>query len=270
MNTQISIIGCGWLGRPLAKHFIKLGYKVKGSTTSKAKIEALKNEGIETYCIEIESDKIIGPIEDCLENSEVLIINIPPGLRKNPNQNYVSKIEALIPHIESSKIRKVLFVSSTSVYADDFSIPEITESTLPNPTTNSGKQILAVEKRLQTNLNFKTTILRFAGLFGPDRHPAKQLSGKINLKNPEAPVNLIHLTDCISIIERIVNTNEFGETYNASTTPHPTKKHYYTSVCKSIKTPPPHYEIGQPSSGKIISSEKLKSRFNYDFQIKLE
>ncbi|MFC4723023.1 NAD-dependent epimerase/dehydratase family protein [Geojedonia litorea] len=270
MNTQITIIGCGWLGLPLAQHLIKLNYKVKGSTTSLAKIATLKNNGINAYCITINSDKITGPIENCLENSEALIINIPPGLRRNPNQNYVAKIKTLITHIEKSGLKKVLFVSSTSVYADEFPIQEITESTLPNPTTESGKQLLISEKLLQSNPNFKTTVLRFAGLIGPKRHPAKQLSGKSNLKNPEAPVNLIHLTDCISIIEKIITVNDFGETYNASTTPHPNKKMYYSTVCKAMGLNLPHYELSQPSKGKTISSKKLEHHFNYDFQIKLE
>ena len=30
--TQISILGCGWLGLPLAKALLKNGFSVKGST----------------------------------------------------------------------------------------------------------------------------------------------------------------------------------------------------------------------------------------------
>ena len=49
MNKNISIIGCGWLGFPLAKHLIRLGYHIKGSTTSKDKLTKLESEGIEAF-----------------------------------------------------------------------------------------------------------------------------------------------------------------------------------------------------------------------------
>ena len=38
-KDKIGIIGCGWLGLPLAKLFLKNGFLVKGSTTSKEKIK---------------------------------------------------------------------------------------------------------------------------------------------------------------------------------------------------------------------------------------
>ena len=52
-QNKIGIIGCGWLGLPLAKEFVSNNYKVKGSTTTKEKLEILKNEGIDAYLIDV-------------------------------------------------------------------------------------------------------------------------------------------------------------------------------------------------------------------------
>ena len=269
MNTQISIIGCGWLGFPLAKELIKKGYKVKGTTTSKDKLTYLTNEHIEAYNLNITPEGITGNIKDSLLKSDVLVLNIPPGLRRNPKQDYVSQIKNIIPYIEESEIKKVLFVSSTSVYADEESFPEITEKTHPNPDTESGKQLLEVERLLQNNAHFNTAILRLSGLFGEERHPAKQLSGKTRLKNADAPVNLIHLKDAIQIIIEIIEKDVFKESFNASTTPHPSKQKYYTSICKSMNLPIPTYDLNKKSRGKIILSNKLEQVLKYRFQIKL-
>ncbi|WP_321539617.1 NAD(P)-binding domain-containing protein [Flavobacterium piscinae] len=46
---QISILGCGWLGMPLAKHLLQKGYSIKGSTTTETKLELLQNEGITPF-----------------------------------------------------------------------------------------------------------------------------------------------------------------------------------------------------------------------------
>lgn len=269
MNTQISIIGCGWLGLPLAKELINKGYKVKGTTTSKDKLSALSKFDIDAYYLQINTENIIGNVQEAFSGSDVLVLNIPPGLRKNSEEDFFSKIKNLLPHIEASKIKKILFVSSTSVYADVDSFPEITEKINPNPDTESGRQLLIAEELLQQNQHFKTTILRFSGLFGNDRHPAKQLSGRSNLKNAKAPVNLIHLIDAIQIIERIIEKDVFGETFNASTITHPPKQLYYTSVCKTMGLPLPQYDLSSISKGKIIISNKLEQLLNYEFQIKL-
>jgi hypothetical protein len=42
------------------------------------------------------------------------------------------------------------------------------------------------------------------------------LAGRENLENPDAPINLIHQTDCIGIILKIIEKNSWGETYNAA------------------------------------------------------
>ena len=40
-NKKVSVLGCGWYGLALAKKLISLGYDVKGSTTSEAKLDTL-------------------------------------------------------------------------------------------------------------------------------------------------------------------------------------------------------------------------------------
>lgn len=54
---KISILGCGWLGLPLAKQLIKKGFSVKGSTTSEEKISILKTEGIISFLISLSDSK---------------------------------------------------------------------------------------------------------------------------------------------------------------------------------------------------------------------
>ena len=105
--SQISILGCGWLGLPLAKSLLEKGYSVKGSTTSIEKISILKNEGITPFQISLGEDKIEGEIEMFLANSEILIIDIPPKLRGDSKENFVGKIQTLVPFIEKSPIKKI-------------------------------------------------------------------------------------------------------------------------------------------------------------------
>jgi nucleoside-diphosphate-sugar epimerase len=264
---NIGILGCGWLGLPLAKELIEEGYKIKGSTTSKDKLNELSNAGIEDFLISLNEEGIQGNIEKFLEGIDALIINIPPKLRGNKKENFVSKILYLIGEIEDTSIKRILFIGSTAIYANNNAI--ITEKTKPEPETESGIQLLKVEEILSANPNFKTTILRFGGLFNDDRHPANFLSGRKNVMNPNAPVNLIHLSDCIKIIKLIIKKNIWGNTFNAALPNHPTKKEYYTKQSLKKGLEPPEFNSETLSQGKIIDSTKLINELNYKFEVYL-
>ena len=272
----ISILGCGWLGLPLAKSLLEKGFSVKGSTTSLNKIPILQNIGIEAFKIEVSETEIKGDVNSFLENSEILIIDIPPKLRSVSGENFIGKIQNLIPFIEKSSVAKIIFVSSTSVYADDNSM--VSEDTKPQPKTESGKQLLKAENLLQSNKNFRSTILRFGGLIGENRHPIHFLAGKQNLENPEAPINLIHQTDCIGIIETIIerghrqaqfdNINN-NEVFNAVAPFHPSRAIYYSQKAIELGLPLPEFAHGI-SVGKTIMSNKIENVLNYEFKNNLQ
>ena len=264
MTNQISILGCGWLGLPLANFLIKSGFVVKGSTTNLDKISILENNKIQAFQIELSEIEIKGEIDSFLKNSEILIIDIPPKLRGVSSENFVKKIQNLIPFIEKAKIEKVIFISSTSVYADDNVF--VTETTKPNPDAESGKQLLATEILLQSNVNFKTTVVRFGGLIGEERHPIHFLTGRKNIENPEAPINLIHQKDCIGIIEAIVKQECWNETFNAVAPYHPTRKDYYSKKAIELGLLLPEFVNSKIAVGKIVLSEKVEKDLDYHFQ----
>lgn len=261
---KIAILGCGWLGLPLAKVLMAQGHDVNGSTTSPEKAETLAAAGIQPFVLHIHENGIEGKIKLFLEGVETLVVDIPPKLRGRTPENFVKKIQQLIPALENAAVKNVLFISSTSVYRNDNST--VTEETAPFPETESGKQLLASETLLQATPAFKTTVLRFAGLTGPDRHPVHHLAGKTDLKNPEAPVNLIHLNDCIAVILEIIQQQKWGDVYNAAHPSHPSREAYYSSKAKELGLTPPRFDSSSGTAGKIISSEKLRKVLKYTFK----
>ena len=269
----ITILGCGWFGLPLAKSLLSKGYNVKGSTTSATKLKTLKEAEIMPFQIQLNEQEIIGNVSDFLHETDVLIIAIPPGLRKeilsSEEMTFINKMKTLIPYIEKSGIQKVLFVSSTSVYGDRFPIIEYTESTQTHPDTESGRQLVLSEKLLQSNLHFKTTVIRFGGLLGEDRHPIKFLAGRTQIENPDGPVNLIQREDCIGIIIKALDfayIDKWGETFNAVAPQHPTRKNYYQKKAQQFNLPLPNFVEDSKSKGKIISSKKVETILDYSFQ----
>lgn len=255
-NKKISILGCGWLGLPLAKTLISKGWQVKGSTTTAHKLQVLQDAGIEPFLIQAETGNA-QPNPNFFE-SGFLLLNIPPGRKKTPNF-YLSKMQSLLPYIEASSIRKVIFVSSTSVYGDV--CREVTEADEPDHQS----ELLEAEMLFLSDKNLCTTIIRFGGLFGADRNPGRFFHGKNSIPNGLAPVNLIHLSDCLGLIEAVLDQQKFPAIYNAVAPSHPTKKEFYTkAIMKSGLAAPDFAE--EKTEWKIINPKKIMVDLDYRFQ----
>ncbi|RNC92817.1 MAG: SDR family NAD(P)-dependent oxidoreductase [Allomuricauda sp.] len=250
----MGVLGCGWLGLPLANELVASGYPVKGTTTSVEKLEVLVKNGIDPYKVALTENHIDGNIGDFLKDIETLIINVPPKLRQNKGSNYVKKMEHLAHAISKSKLENILFVSSTSVYG--IQEGEITEETPPNPKTESAKQLHSAEN-LFTQMNPKTTLVRFGGLIGPDRHPVYQVSKRQGLTNGDELINLIHLNDCILMIKTIIKNNYWNEIFNGVYPKHPRKRDYYSMEAGARNLPTPDYA---PSSvNAVLKSVKSEN-----------
>lgn len=239
MNKNIGILGCGWLGLPLARALIKDHYMVRGSTTTAKKMGTLLEDGIEPFLISLSENGISGDITRFLEGLQTLIINIPPNLRSVKKENYIDKIRNLGSAIQNTSLKNIVFISSTSVYGSLQGY--ITEDTPPRPDTESGHQLLVAEGIIKDLTTLNTVIIRFGGLIGPDRHPINHITGRKDLPTGAEKINLIHLNDCIGWIKTILDTNHWNITINGVYPLHPTKKEYYTLEAMKRGLPPPTY-----------------------------
>ncbi|NND63165.1 MAG: SDR family oxidoreductase [Flavobacteriaceae bacterium] len=263
MSKVIGIAGMGWLGMPLAQRLKLLGFQVKGSVTRLDKASQLQRSGFDVYPMTISEEGVSGSYKAFLKELDILIILIPPGLRRNTGSDYVLKISHLLSEMEAAKIPKCIFISSTSVYGD--SQGTVTEKDIPMPESEAGRQLFQVEQLL-FNSEVKTTILRFGGLYGGNRQPVKYLAGRENLNGGKAPVNLIHRDDCIAIIFEIIKQDSFGNIFNAVHPEHPMKQDYYTAKASELGLDPPSYVNSEEGEKfKKVDSINLKKLLTYSF-----
>lgn len=262
-KRTISILGCGWLGLPLAISLQKEGYIVKGSTTSPEKIKILEDNGIEPHSLTISDTAIEASNLSRFLDSEIVIVNFPPKRRADIFDFHTAQMRLLINALQNSRVTKVIFASSTSVYPETNTV--VTEQENGIPSKDSGKALLGVEQMFLDQTAFQTTIIRFSGLIGYDRMPGRFLAGKKNIENGDAPINVIHQDDCISISKTIIEKEIWGEIFNASTDEHPKRKDYYTLAAEKIGLEKPTFAVQETTSYKIIDSSKLKEQLEYTF-----
>ncbi|MFT5450924.1 MAG: nucleoside-diphosphate-sugar epimerase, partial [Enterobacterales bacterium] len=209
-KQRLSILGSGWLGFPLAEALKLIGYDIFLSTTSEQRATELSLYDFSVFIVNIDI------LEDTLQpflQSKILIINIPS---KNIN-GYIN----LINIIEKSTIEKIIFISSTSVYLDQNKT--IHEDDID---TVKGSDLFSIEQLFINNKNFQTTIVRFGGLIGYQRHPANFIKKQGLMLNPKGRINMIHRDDCISIIQGIIDKNLWDEVFNAVADEHPTREDF--------------------------------------------
>jgi len=256
----ISILGCGWFGLPLARKLLKNKFLVKGSTTSAEKLIVLNEAGIEPYLIDFSIENEIYDTQ--FFNSDILIVAIPPKRKSGESRFYPKKIESICTIAAENGIKQLILISSTGVYPN--TRKEFNETDMPQPDTEWNKALLEAEKIAKEQKSFTTTILRFGGLFGPDRNPGRFFADKKDVPNGLAPVNMIHLTDCIGICRAILQNQAFGQIYNACSPEHPTRSEFYTNAAKKTGLKPPSF-VPELLEWKIVSSKNIPYYLNYSF-----
>ena len=78
---NVSVLGCGWLGKPLAVELLNNGFFVKGSTTSESKIEDLEQFSIELslICRRVSGDNYLNVTKAIKDiDPEATVLTDPP------------------------------------------------------------------------------------------------------------------------------------------------------------------------------------------------
>ncbi|ARA94880.1 NAD(P)-dependent oxidoreductase [Rhodothermaceae bacterium RA] len=261
----ISILGCGWLGLPLARHLIARGHRVRGSTTTPTRLNTLAEAGITPYLLTLDPSLIGSPVGDFFA-ADALVLNIPPGRRRPDVETYHARqIASVCDELRFSPIDFVVFVSSTSVYPDLNTTVVETDTTQP-PESASGRALRAAEERLRADTHFDTTVLRFGGLYGYDRQPGRFLAGRTGLDNGGAPVNMLHRDDAVGIIDAVLTGNVRGEIFNAVADEHPSRADFYTRKALDAGLEPPTFADRAATAFKRVSNARLKQRLGYTFR----
>ena len=257
-KSRIAVLGCGWLGFPLATELIKKDFEVYGTTTKIDKLQRLIKNGIKGYLLNLpDIDNEGADLWSC----DTFIINIPPG-RRNPDYAalYPSRINVLVSKILSgSSDPRIIFVSTTGVYKNTGSQADEAATLV-----EEHESVLLRAENIVLRGTKKSVILRMAGLAGPGRNPGNWFAGKVDIPGGDTPINMVHQEDCISIISRIIQDNTISGVYNVCGDEHPKKKEFYVNMSKQNEVELPIFNEGLVPY-KIVKNKKLKDKLKYSY-----
>ncbi len=260
------IIGCGYLGLRVAKAWVSAGRRVSALTRGRA--DLLRSHGIEP---------IVGDVldPDSLANlprtdTVLYAVGLDRTAGKPMREVYVQGLRNVLTALSQADgqlsvgVQKLLYISSTSVYGQtDGTWIDETSPTLP--LEESGRVVLEAEQTLR-QFRPDAVVLRFAGIYGPDRvlRKASLLKGEPVPGDPERFLNLIHVDDGVRAVLAAEANAEPGQTYLIADDHPPTRREFFTRTAEAIGAPPPKFDgTGGGEANRRMSNAKAKRELGF-------
>jgi nucleoside-diphosphate-sugar epimerase len=193
------IVGCGYLGLRVAKRWIAAGHTVAGVVQSAASSRALAEASVRAIVADVTRPETLGD----LPPADTLLYCVGYGADSGSSRwaLYVDGLRAVLDAV-SPDVRRVIFISSTGVYAETRG-GWVDEDSACGPSRESGRALLAGEQVLASHrLGDRGIVLRLAGIYGPGRLPGKaELVSSEPLAIPVGQyINLIHVEDAAAAV----------------------------------------------------------------------
>jgi nucleoside-diphosphate-sugar epimerase len=250
---NIAVIGTGWLGHPLATKLTELGHIVYGSRRTVPEAERV------VYRTFIHPSR--NPInKEIIPLADVVILAFPPG-KETPEQYAGDCLD--ICRLVGEQAR-VILISSTGVYRKQNGT--CSEESFDDLQFDPDYPVSRAEFELIQLLGKRLTIVRLAGLIGPNRYPVKNMSASGKTYKGNEPVNVIHQQDAVDLVIFITERKISGEIVNGCAAEHPLREAYYSWMADKLGIDPPLFLQSTADDGKIISSAKSRELgFSYTY-----
>ena len=259
-NPKTLLIGCGYIGLPLALRLKEAGHEITAWVNSA--------ESAESLAIHQFHHVIVGSVADLhlwdsvREEYDLAIHCASSGRGGESDYEQVFLKGVLMMNGRQPRARK-LFVSSTSVYRQ-LKGETVTEKSEAEPNTATGRILRAAEK---VALGAYVTVVRSSGIYGPKRGVLFE-----RFRRGEAVIegdglrwiNQIHQRDLVAALAHLIEAGTPGEIYNATDDTPVTYRDYYAWCSKFLSQPmPPHGPINAERkrgiTNKRVSNAKLRA-----------
>jgi nucleoside-diphosphate-sugar epimerase len=205
MQANILIVGCGDLGREVARLLVNDGMHITGVRRSDQAMQ-----GCELFQADVTQPETLNTLAETNPNILIYCVAADTYSDESYKNHYVDGLSNILQALKLSKtLRHVFFVSSTGVYGQE--VDEVLDETsLSIPKGFSGERMLQAEALLNdpslVSAHVNTTILRFSGIYGPSRTRMLKLAAEPeNWPASNAWTNRIHRDDGAAFIRFLIH-----------------------------------------------------------------
>lgn len=257
---RVAILGCGYVGLAAGRRLLEGDHHVIGLRRSAAGVQAIEDAGMEAIQADLRSTRDRRRLPD----ADWVFYTASAG-RQDDQQAVDIYVDALSDTIEAYTSRenppsRVVYTSSTGVYGDHEG-RWVDEQTDPDPIGDRGRLLLEAErtlKRTTAGTSVDWTVMRFGGLYGPDRYRLERFLTK---PVTEGYRNLLHREDAAGVLAHLVSTGNGRNDTILCVDDEPIDAwafvDWLATACQT--TPPPKQTIKERLSQDDVSST-LESR----------
>jgi nucleoside-diphosphate-sugar epimerase len=246
------IVGCGYLGRVVARNWLAEGRSVGGLTRSRPEI--LRALGIEPILGDVTHPTSLKlPAADTV----VYAIGLDRSAGKSMREVYLGGLTNVLDVLPAP--RRFIYISSTSVYGQTDG-EWVDEESPTEPAEENGRIVLECESLLRQRIP-EGIILRFAGIYGPGRliKRAAVEKGEPLATDPDKLINLIHVEDGAQAVIAAAERGRPGATYIVADGKPVTRREFYDELSKLLEAPTPRFEsrAGEPTNRRISNRRMI-------------
>ena len=255
MPRAVLLIGCGYVGLPLALELQARGEEVTGWVRSEASAAELRAQGLARLVIGNVAD------EDCwrglADRFDAVIHGASSGGGDAEVYREVFLHGVRFMNRHQPQARR-LFISSTSVYGQ---IGEewVDEQSVAEPSSATSRVLREAEEEA---LEAGTIVVRPSGIYGPGRAALfeKFKRGDAVLEGDGTRwINQIHQLDLVAALSSLLDVGVPGEIYNASDNEPVTLPDYYTWCSQALHLPMPPYGPVNPQRKRGLTNKRVRN-----------
>ena len=260
-NMRILVIGCGYVGLPLAQALARMGHQVHGTRRSD-----FPATDVTPHTLDVTDPNSFEAIPQDFD----VIYYTPSSSRGDASVHQAVFVDGpthLLNWLGDAATR-LIFTSSTSVYPQTDG-KWVDETANHDGATGTAINLLQAEALFQESPQV-ATILRVAGIYGPERGYLYRQFLKdeaVITQGGSRWINMIHRDDVVSALVTALNIPP--GIYNASDDEPLTQRAFFEWLAKELdKTVPPEGEVQKRKravTNKRVSNAKLKAT---DWQLK--
>jgi nucleoside-diphosphate-sugar epimerase len=272
---RVLVIGCGYVGLPLAAQLARLGHEVIGIRRSSAADELLKKSGVRPLRADITRPEELASIELPFDLIVNLVSSSKGGLSEY-RKVYLEGTRTLVHWLRVNPPVRYIQASSTSVYGQTDG-SWVTEESPTIPASATAQVLVEAENVLRnayTETGFPAILLRIGGIYGPERgHLFHQhLRGEATIRDDgKTWLNMVHLDDVIGSIIHLILKGEAGQIYNLVDNEPVTQLEFFNWLSQKLGKALPPSSPADPTrkrgvTNKRVSNLKLRKQTGYAFK----
>ncbi|MBM3502421.1 MAG: SDR family oxidoreductase [Alphaproteobacteria bacterium] len=274
MTGTLFCFGFGYSADALASTLLAEGWKVRGTATTPAKVEALRSRGIAAHVFDGQAP--LAGSDRALEGVTHVLCSIPPDADGDPVVRHHGR-----ELMRLRSLRWAALLSTTGVYGDRQG-GTVDEDSELRPTSERSVRRVVAERQwlaLWRSTGVPVHIFRLAGIYGPGRNPLDQIrAGQARrIVKPGLVLGRIHRDDIVGALRASIERRAAGSIYNVTddepVAPWEITAHGCTLL--GVAPPPevPHTEAEMSpllrefyADNKRVSNRRLHEQLGYRFR----